>query len=407
MSTKFTHLAIVVSVVAGFSTSVFAIDPQSIRVSDGVMFTPSIQLLEGHDSNIYSSNKKPKSSMVTMVEPSFKLSLDRAKSAHQLKYRMVSTSFHSSSSNNHVDHHVTADTGIAINSRNRLRLNAGYHKLQDVATGSVRRGENDKWNIINIGGLYTYGAQTARAQIDLSMNYNQLRYDNSGLNSSGQRINKENERDSASAGVVGYYSISPKTKLLLESRYINYDYKSDSMRDSNNKGLLAGVVWEAAAKTKGSVKVGAEKKDYTSSGTLYKNTSTGMWEVGVTWAPLTYSTFNLKSRRSFDEGSYTEFNSFGDESLVSSNIRTVDSSLSWKHYWMERLYSDAQYRYIDRKYENVTRDDKIDQIGLGLTYQARRWLDIRVGFIHRENKSSNLNSSYKRNLYGLTFNASL
>ena len=50
---------------------------------------------------------------------------------------------------------------------------------------------------------------------------------------------------------------------------------------------------------------------------------------------------------------------------------------------MDRLYSEAQYRRVDRKYQNVDRDDKIDQYGLGLTYEARRWLDVGVGYTHR------------------------
>ena len=74
---------------------------------------------------------------------------------------------------------------------------------------------------------------------------------------------------------------------------------------------------------------------------------------------------------------------------------------------MDRLYSEAEYRRIDRKYQNVDRDDKIDQYGLGLTYEARRWLDIGVGVTHRENDSDLASRSYKRNVYALTFNASL
>ena len=412
MHTKLTRLAVVIAAAAGVSTSAFAITPQDVRISDGLAFTPTLKLEQRHDDNIFATNKNRKSSWVTVVEPTFTLSLDRAKSAHQLQYRLSSKNFQSMNSSSYIDHHLTADTGFEFNSRNRLLLNAGYHKLEDTASDynySGIKAKNDKWNTKNVGGVYTYGARTARTQLDLGLNYSELRYDNSGT-VDGVRLNKNSERDAASARVTGYYSIAPKTRLLLEGRYTDYDYTSASARDSKNKAVLAGITWEATAKTTGTVKIGREKKDYKNSSATNENKSTGMWEAGVVWAPLTYSVFTLKTRRGFDEGSYAETS--GDLDLenidnVTSSIRTVDTSLGWKHYWMDRLYSDAQYRRIDRKYQRVSRDDKIDQYGLGLTYEARRWLDIGVGFTHRENDSDIKTNSYTRNIYAITFNASL
>lgn len=409
MRIKLTYIAAAVVAAAGVSTSAFAIDPQSIRVSDGVMFTPTLELEHGHDDNIHATKKSRKSSWVTVVEPTFTLGLDRAKSAYQLKYRMSSKNYHSDNDSSHIDHHITADTGFEFNSRNRLLLKAGYHKLESSSSDNVSAPgdfKNDKWNTKNIGGVYTFGAQTARTQVDFGANYEELRYDNNRNDASGMRLNKDSERDATSGRITGYYAIAPKTKLLLEGRYTDYDYKSNSDRDSKNKALLAGVTWEATAKTTGTVKIGREKKDYKKS--AYSDKSMGMWEAGVDWAPLTYSTFSLKTRRGFDEGTTgVDFDGLDEIDHVTSSIKTADTSLGWKHYWMDRLYSEAEYRHVDRKYQNVNRTDKIDQYGLGLTYEARRWLDIGIGFKHRENDSDLDSRSYKRNIYALTFNASL
>ena len=416
MRIKLTQLAVVVAA-AGASTSAFAIDPQSIRVSDGVMFTPTLKLEQRHDDNLFATRNNRTSTWATVVEPSFALSLDRAKSAYELKYRMSSKNFHSSNSNSYIDHHFTAKSGFEFNSRNRLLLDAGYHKLEDTASDNsslTDRRKNDKWNTKNVGGVYTYGARTARTQVDLGLDYSELRYDNSARDSKGKRINSNQERDTAGGRITGYYAIGPKTKLLLEGRYTDYDYINDTnndSRDNKNKALLAGVTWEATAKTSGTVKIGREKKNYKESGRSSK--STGMWEAGVTWSPRTYSTFNLKTRRGFDEGNtniygYDEdFDSLEPIDSVTRTIKTVDSQLTWRHYWMDRLYSTAEYRRIDRKYQSEDRDDKIDQYGIGLTYQARRWLDIGIGYKHRENDSDIRSQSYKRNIYAVTFSASL
>lgn len=415
MSTKLPRLAVVIAAVAGVSTSAFAINPVSIPVSDGVRFTPTLQFQEKYDDNIFGTSKQSKSSWITVIEPTLRLSLDRAKSAHQLTYRMSSNNYHSSNDSSHINHHITADTGFAFDSRNRLLLKAGYHKQQSTTTdNSYSRSEvkNDKWNTKDIGGVYTFGASEARTQVDFGLDYSELRYDNSRRNMEGERVNKNNERDTASAKLTGYYAIAPKTRLLLEGRFSDYDYKSKSDRDNKIKALLAGVTWQAAAKTKGTVKVGREKKDYKKS--YNTNQSTSAWEVGVEWKPLAYSTFNLSTRRGFDEGNtYREFDGLGDiDDLdeidnVTSSIKTLDSSLGWKHYWQKHLYSQAVYRHIDRKYQNSDRKDKIDHYSLGLTYEARRWLDVGIGFRHRDSDSNKSGGGYKRNIYALTFNASL
>lgn len=409
MRIKLTQLAVVIAAAAGASTSAFAIDPQSVRISDGVMFTPTLQLQHAHDSNIHATKNNRKSSWVTTIDPTFALNLDRAKSAYELKWRMSSKNYHSSKDSSHIDQHVTAKAGFEFNARNRLLLDAGYHKLADPATDSTylaANKKNEKWHTQNVGGVYTFGARSARTQVELGANYSELRYDNN-QKVDGVRINKTSERDSTAGRITGYYAVAPKTKLLLEGRYTDYDYINDSDRDNKIKALLAGVTWEATAKTTGTVKVGRERKSYDKS--KYSSKSMGMWEAGIDWAPVTYSTFSLKTRRGFDEGNdYEVINDTGDlAELVSNSIKTVDSSLGWKHYWTERMYSNAEYRRIDRKYQNIDRDDKIDQYGLGLTFEARRWLDVGIGYTHRENDSDRDDRSYKRNIYALTFNASL
>ena len=402
MRMKLTQLAVVVAAAAGVSTSAFAIDPQSIRIGDGLLFTPTLGFEHGHDDNLFATDKKRKTTDYTVVEPSFKLSLDRAKSAHELKYRLKSYNFHSAKDSSYINHHFTGKTGYEFNARNRLVLNAGYHKMESTSsdTGLIasRKYKNDQWNTKNIGGVYTFGARTARTQVELGADYSELRYDD--------RRNKGSERDATAGRITGYYAIAPKTRVLLEGRYTDYDYKNNSIRDSKNKALLAGVTWDATAKTTGTIKVGREKKDYDRG----SNKSTNMWEAGIDWSPRTYSTFSLKTRRGYDEGNiYSAFDPDLelDSEHVTSSIRTLDTSLGWKHYWTERLYSNASYRRIDRDYQNTYRKDEIDQYGIALTYELRRWLDVGVGYTYRENDSNMAGRDYKRNVYGIKVSASL
>ncbi len=246
------------------------------------------------------------------------------------------------------------------------------------------------YNTKNVGGVYTFGAESARAQVDFGANYEELRYTNS------DHINADLERDTTALRSTFYYRVAPKTKVLLEGRHTDYDYVSNTDLNSKNIGLLTGVTWEATAKTTGTAKFGREKKKYDDSSIGDK--STGMWEVGATWEPRTYSRFSLNTRRGFDEGTDN-----------SSTIKTQTTTLRWDHDWAERLSSNVSYTRSDQDYLDtvIPREDKLDTFGIGLTYEMRRWLDIGIGYKYAENDSDVQSESYERNIYAVTLNASL
>ncbi len=402
MSKTLIKNALAIAIAGSLSAQAFAIDAQSIRLSEGIIFTPSLKVVESYNDNFRAVNKNSESSWITTLEPTFQLNADGRKSAYQLKYIASSDTFHSSHKDNNVDHHLTGDAGFEFNSRNRLLLSAGYHQVEDTAAdnrNSTFKTENDKYNSKDVGGVYTFGAEAARTQIEFAANYEELRYDNNKRYApTGPRINSEKERDTTALRSTVFYEVAPKTKVLLEGRYTDYEYQNRNFSrdklDSKNKGVLVGVTWDATAKTSGTFKVGRERKSFDSSD--YNSKSTGMWEAGVTWAPLTYSTFDLSTRQGFDEG---------DDGA--SSIKTQHTRLGWKHYWLDHVYSEASYARTDQKYQDVKREDNTDNYGLSLTYEARRWLDLGVGYTYTDKASDIKDERYTRNIFAFTVNASL
>ncbi len=402
MSKTLIKNALAIAIAGSLSAQAFAIDAQSIRLSEGIIFTPSLKVVESYNDNFRAVNKNSESSWITTLEPTFQLNADGRKSAYQLKYIASSDTFHSSHKDNNVDHHLTGDAGFEFNSRNRLVLSAGYHQVADTAAdnrNSTFKTENDKYNSKDVGGVYTFGAEAARTQIEFAANYEELRYDNNKRYApTGPRINSEKERDTTALRSTVFYEVAPKTKVLLEGRYTDYEYQNRNFSrdklDSKNKGVLVGVTWDATAKTSGTFKVGRERKSFDSSD--YNSKSTGMWEAGVTWAPLTYSTFDLSTRQGFDEG---------DDGA--SSIKTQHTRLGWKHYWLDHVYSEASYARTDQKYQDVKREDNTDNYGLSLTYEARRWLDLGVGYTYTDKASDIKDERYTRNIFAFTVNASL
>lgn len=380
-------LAVAISMVA--CANAWALEPMGIKLDDGHTLTPTLQVSERFDDNFRAVEVGEEDSWITAITPTITLAGKGRKSSHSLTYSATSDIFQSSSNDDNTDHHVTADLGFEFDARNKLKLNAGYHYIEETASKDQSI-ENDKFDTYNAGGVYSYGVEGALAQLELAANVKRLQYHNSGT------LNADKEYDSAAFNVTGYYRVGSKTRALLEARHTGYDYITNTGLNSNNIALLGGVTWDATAKTTGSIKLGAEKKRFDVATLDDKNGS--MWEVGVTWQPLTYSTFNLSTRRGLDEGS-----------AGATAIKSQNSTLGWKHEWLDRLTSDANYTHITQDYEDQAsqREDTIDSLGLGLTYEMRRWLDVGVGYKYAETDSNIAGESDKRNIFLISLTGSL
>ncbi len=368
-------------------SAAWAIEPQSIRLTDGILFTPSLMVSEKYDDNIRAAETNEESSWVTTISPTLTLSTEGRKSAYRLSYNAVSDTFHSSQDDNNVDHHLTADAAFEFDARNRAKLAAGYHDVENTASDTSNV-TNDQYNTKNVGGVYSFGAQTARMQIEAGANYEELRY------TDGLIGNEAKERDTTALRSTLFYRVAPKTKLLVEGRHTDYDYLNNQRLNSTGIAGLVGATWEATAKTTGEFKIGRERKNFDDD--TVDDASKGMWEAGVVWAPRSYSRFNLNTRQGFDEGDNG-----------ASTIESRNYTLGWEHDWSSYLTSKVSYSDTSRDYQDISRQDDLNNIGLGLTYKARRWLDVGIGYTYSENDSDVAGESFERNVFALTVNASL
>jgi hypothetical protein len=407
MTNKFTANSLAAAITAALCGNVWAVDPQSIDVTDGIKFTPVLEIAQRYDDNIRAAEFNTDSSWVTTIAPTFKLSTEGRNSAYALTYTPNSEIYSSESDYDNTDHFVDLDAAFQFNDRNRLKLNAGYDRVEDIAQDTFVFGtvgedgfveeefdfqgnsdEPDKYTLTTFNGNYLYGADTALMQLELDAGYEELRYRNSG------DINDDLERNTTPLSATGYYRVAPKTRLLLEGRYTDFDYTNDDTQDSYNTGLLGGVTWEATAMTTGTIKIGAEEKNFDNSGIDNENNT--MWEAGINWSPLTYSKFNLTTRQNYTEG---------DDGADA--IERQATTLSWNHQWLERVSSDVMYGYVDEEYLGINRTDTTDVWGLGLTYEMRRWLDVGIGWKYAERDSDAIGESYDRNIYAINFKVSL
>lgn len=380
-------------------------DPRSINLR-GFDFTPTLLVGESYDDNFRGLNEDEQSSWITTIEPSFVLGAETRNAGYQLRYTLSSDIYHDDSDATNTDHILLLKSAMELTSRHRIDWNLGYSRIEntinqdrsfedldeDLDPDEVlqRRFENERYDRATAGASYTFGARTARNQLEFGAQYDRFRY--------ADDFNESEDRDTLALGTTWFHRLGSRTRTLVELRHADHSYEQrNSTRDSTNVAALVGATWEATARTTGTVKVGAERKDFDSD--ARDDYSSPMWEAGVVWAPRTYSAFELRSRRAFDEG---------DDGA--STVQDMSTVLTWTHEWNPWISSELEYRMADREYKReVTgdREDDLQAYGASLVYSPDRWIDLTLGYRHVTNDSSLEAASYDRNVYLLTVDMSL
>lgn len=372
--------SLLLTLLAGcLSASAWALEAQHIDLG-GFELTPTLEVQERYDDNFRALKSAPQSSWITAIEPRFLLSAEDRNSAYQLEYRLDDETFHSDSQASNTDHHLYLRSVLEFSSRQRLRWDLEYHRQEDTIDTADAQ-ENDKYSRAIAKALYSFGANTAANQLDFGVNYEALRYHNSG------DLNADKERDSLRLNGIWFHRLGGVTRSLIEIRHTEHDYKlTSSPRSGTNHAALAGITWDPTAKTTGSLRVGIERKDFDSNAN--DDYTSPMWEVGLAWRPRTYSTITLDTRRAFDEG---------DDGA--STIAEQSARLGWEHEWSTRIRSELYYRYTEREYKGIDRDDDRNAYGLSLIYSPRRWIDLTLGYRYQDNDSTLRSESFTRNVY--------
>jgi hypothetical protein len=196
-------------------------------------------------------------------------------------------------------------------------------------------------------------------------------------------------------GGAFYWRVMPRTYVMMEAREtrVRYDLP-DSPLSANERRYYAGVTWEATAATTGTVKVGQLKRDFRDPAqTDFSGTS---WEAIVNWAPRTYSRFDFYSARQTNES--TGLGSF---------ILTSLAGATWTHAWTSYVTTTFDARFQKDDYQGFDRIDKTTILGLKADYRFRRWLTVGAEYTHTSRDSSIGIVEYEKNLFLVTFTATM
>jgi len=374
-----------------------AVQPQPVDLGP-IDFIPTAQVYLGYDDNIEQAPAgEERSSTVTNLRATLRLRAQERRNVYDIAYLPEFFQYWSYGNQNRFNNTLRFQSNTVFNSRSRLRMRASWSRLEDIQDDTNRRFDESGniRNNYNLTGIYRYGADSAKGQIEFQGGYRWNRYEN---NLTGGSNNRDREYDSPQARGTFYWRVAPKTRALFEFRYAHFDYLwSESTLNSQNFSYLVGATWRATGKTEGTAKIGYEEKRYDDADK--DNTSTTAWDVGVTWRPSIRSVIRLRTQSTIDEGS-----SFED------SIGSARYVLTWNQDWRNRFSTDTIVSYRTQDYQggfNNNRTDDTLTLGAGFRYAFRRWFDVGLDYRFKQQDSTSDAAKYDRNRVFLTFDLSL
>ena len=355
-----------------------------------IFITPYMGFGAGHDDNVLMTPSGQVSSNFYVFSPGFRLDARDANKVVQLSYQGQIGRYSDSEDDNYIDHTVRAQFDTAFDRRNFLKLGFDYVYAHEPRN-STDRGISltpDKYRYTSPSALYAFGAPGAAGRVELYYSANTYRYLNN------REITAAFDRKGQELGGAFYARVAPKTYFVAEARRTDFSYREpDSLLNSEERRYFGGVMWEATAATTGTLKVGRMEKRFDSDLPEFTGTA---WEAIISWAPRTYSRFDLFTSRTTTESS-------GLGTFIVSEV----TGAVWTHTWTSVLSTAVDFRYRKDDYQGFDRTDDTKAIGLKVGYKFRRWLTLGAEYTHTQRDSDRPLFNYDRNFYLLTATASM
>ena len=346
---------------------------------------------EGRNDNVLGASNNTISSSLFGLEPEVVAEVKNHGDRYTASYLGSYVRYQNSSSDNfnHHDFRVAGDD--IFDSRTRLSWNAGYIVSTDPR-GSTDRAISstpDEWHAPTVAGIFSYGATDAIGRVEADASYLNKTYTNNRATTIGSDV------DISTVSARFFYRIAPKTSLLIEAKDIKSAYALENSPNSNSdRRLMVGATWVATAATTGIFKIGYLDKSFDQAGiTGYKGIA---WEGKVRWLPLTYSTFDA-----------TVSKLPSDSTGVGDYVMNNNYDLLWTHRWTSQFSSKVDLGYVKSDYVNGNRQDNLKNIGLGVSYDMRRWLRLGAEITNTNRSSTVPGNEFSRNVVLFTLQSTL
>lgn len=370
-------------------------DKQNKASGSGVFNTGGLEtklnlgLAVGRNDNVGLTSGAKTAATVTSLTPGVVIGLPTHGQLYSVSYSGNFTQYGGSAQDNFNDHNFGAVADNIWSARFNSLINVDYVKGHDGRNALLFAGK-ELWHTAGVKGMVHYGAAGAQGQFELTAGQLARRYDTN--NSGATQIYNYDRTD---FGGTFFYRVAPATQMFVEAGNADFVYvdAASKILDSTEQRYMAGVKWEATAKTTGSFKLGRLNKSF-NLGVKPSGSST-VWDAVVTWSPKTYSNVDVSLHQTANE--------FGG---VGSFMISRDSNLRWTHDWSSYVTSALSFGDGVDNFQAASRVDKRQTYGMKLSYKINRWLNAGAGYQHTKRDSTVAASSYTQAISLLTLEGS-
>ncbi|MBN2570228.1 MAG: outer membrane beta-barrel protein [Deltaproteobacteria bacterium] len=374
--------------------------PRSANIQVGALQVhPSVSITETYSDNIYQSYdaKEKESDYITTISPEINFLLPIQRHSVELGYKADVYNYADLSENNYVNQTASGALNLNFPVGLMFRISDTFKDLttprewkeQAGVAGSedLYREKDHQTNDFNVMTKYRF---VDRWAVEVRYNNYQDKYKEVYDNGS------DFSRDMVGGAI--YYSLTPKTDILVDYSYSDVNYDHADTNDNENHMAYVGLSFDPTAKIQGYAKFGWAEKKYKQSSTTRDDSASifsTLVNLGYIVTPLDKIT--VSATRVIDED-------------VDNNAAytSTNASLAWSHLlaWNEKISMTASLGYGNRDYDmadtdvdgtSKIREDDSWNAGIGFGYMMQRWLKFALNYSYTHNGSNFERYDYDEN----------
>jgi hypothetical protein len=212
-------------------------------------------------------------------------------------------------------------------------------------------------------------------------------------------INFSQDYDNNEGGLGVEARFLPKTWGFLRYHYGDRDYvtQTATVNDSNNSDykyhrVNAGVAWDGGAKWTGEFNLGYKWQDYKND---FDSQGNAFADIG-TWIADTYIGYQMTKVWKLGFTLSRDLKQTGSASLQYNEDTSVGLNVDYTAF--EKTTVTAGYTYRRNDY-NTGRDDRIDQVDVGVKYKIQPWLVADATYLYKARDSTIIRNEYDDNQF--------
>lgn len=241
-----------------------------------------------------------------------------------------------------------------------------------------------------LNGAWTirYGATDAAGQLRGQVRYSEQRFQN----------NDQEFRDQDQIGFTGtfFYRVAPRTRVLLELDYTEFDFVEEDIFGFNQSGervqYLTGATWEATANTTGELRIGYRDQSFDQGS--FQNLSGLALDLSLTWTPSELTTVNISAQENNQTAPVQGVGGFVQTGFGVDLTRSTGAR--------SRIVADVAF---DRQqFEGgFSRDDDWWRAAVGIEYDLTSRLSTRLEYRYEDRSSNFAPFNFEANVVLLSF----